>query len=116
MFCKRKRSSQYSIVDVLHICHGLLAGNNFYEATSLGRLAISHSAISIISHVEQELQAHEKSTDTLMSAIDVMKEKNVLLEKSLSAETRLKLDLFSALGECKRQLEIAHGEFYLSKL
>ena len=45
-----------------------------------------------------------------MSAIDVMKEKNVLLEKSLSAETRLKLDLFSALGERKRQLEITHSK------
>ena len=58
----------------------------------------------------QEYQLNEKSANTLMSAIDVMKEKNVLLEKSLSAETRLKLDLFSALGECKRQLELAHGK------
>ena len=46
-----------------------------------------------------------------MSALEAMKEKNLLLEKSLSAETRLKLDLFSALGEAKRQLEITHGQF-----
>lgn len=50
-----------------------------------------------------------KETDTLMSALAAMQEKNLMLEKSLSAETRLKLDLFSALGDAKRQLEIAHG-------
>lgn len=36
----------------------------------------------------------------------VMQEKNSTLEKNLSAETRVKLDLFSALGEARRQLEI----------
>ena len=45
-----------------------------------------------------------------MSALEAMQEKNALLEKSLSAETRLKLDLFSALGDVKRQLELAHGK------
>lgn len=35
-----------------------------------------------------------------------MQDKNSTLEKNLSAETRVKLDLFSALGEAKRQLEI----------
>lgn len=39
-----------------------------------------------------------------------MEEKNARLENSLSAETRLKLDLFSALGEAKRQLEIAQSK------
>lgn len=43
-----------------------------------------------------------------------MQDKNIHLENSLSAETRLKLDLFSALGEAKRQLEISHG--MISKL
>lgn len=38
-----------------------------------------------------------------------MQDKNAHLENSLSAETRLKLDLFSALGDTKRQLEIAQG-------
>lgn len=46
-------------------------------------------------------------TEVLMSALCAMQDKNVHLETSLSAETRLKLDLFSALGEVKRQLEIA---------
>ncbi|CAG2178960.1 unnamed protein product [Oppiella nova] len=41
-----------------------------------------------------------------MSALSAMQDKNSHLEKSLSAETRLKLDLFSALDETKRQLEM----------
>ena len=45
-----------------------------------------------------------------MSALEAMQEKNLMLENSLSAETKLKLDLFSALGDVKRQLEIAHGK------
>lgn len=44
-----------------------------------------------------------------MSALAAMQDKNAHLENSLSAETRLKLDLFSALGEAKRQLEICQG-------
>jgi hypothetical protein len=44
-----------------------------------------------------------------MSALSAMQEKNNSLEKSLSAETRLKLDLFSALDETKRQLEMTQG-------
>ncbi|KAK9887915.1 hypothetical protein WA026_000218 [Henosepilachna vigintioctopunctata] len=47
-----------------------------------------------------------RDTDILMSALSAMQEKNTHLENSLSAETRIKLDLFSALGEAKRQLEI----------
>ena len=39
-----------------------------------------------------------------------MQDKTCHLETSLSAETRLKLDLFSALGEAKRQIEITQGE------
>ncbi|CAL4065981.1 unnamed protein product [Meganyctiphanes norvegica] len=38
-----------------------------------------------------------------------MQDKNTHLETSLSAETRVKLDLFSALGEAKRQLEISQA-------
>lgn len=46
-----------------------------------------------------------------MSALSAMQDKNAHLENSLSAETRLKLDLFSALGDTKRQLEISQGKF-----
>ncbi|XP_044739563.1 macoilin [Chrysoperla carnea] len=49
-------------------------------------------------------QQHD--ADILMSALSAMQDKNQHLEDSLSAETRIKLDLFSALGEAKRQLEI----------
>lgn len=45
-----------------------------------------------------------------MSAYSAMQEKNTHLENSLSAENRIKLDLFSALGEAKRQLEIRESE------
>ena len=48
--------------------------------------------------------------DMLVQAVSLLKEKNCHLENSLSAETRIKLDLFSALGEAKRQLEIREGQ------
>ena len=48
-----------------------------------------------------------------MSALSAMQEKTQHLENSLSAETRIKLDLFSALGDAKRQLEIAQGKWGL---
>lgn len=51
-----------------------------------------------------------RDMDMLMSALSAMQEKNAHLENSLSAETRIKLDLFSALGEAKRQLEIRESE------
>jgi len=38
-----------------------------------------------------------------------MQEKNSQLEKSLSSETKLKMDLFSALGDAKRELSIVTG-------
>lgn len=58
------------------------------------------------------LRAYKDShgdTEILMSALSAMQEKNAHLEGSLSAETRLKLDLFSALGDTKRQLEISQA-------
>jgi hypothetical protein len=47
----------------------------------------------------------ENRLDTLMVALNLMENKNASLQESLSAETRFKLDLFSALGETRRQLE-----------
>ncbi|KAG5842301.1 hypothetical protein ANANG_G00176170 [Anguilla anguilla] len=61
----------------------------------------------------QELRKYkenEKDTEVLMSALSAMQDKTQHLENSLSAETRIKLDLFSALGDAKRQLEIAQGQ------
>lgn len=53
----------------------------------------------------------QSDTEVLMSALSAMQDKNSHLESSLSAETRVKLDLFSALGEAKRQLEISQGMY-----
>lgn len=49
------------------------------------------------------------NVDVLMSALSAMQDKNQHLETSLSAETRIKLDLFSVLGDAKRQLEITNS-------
>lgn len=68
-----------------------------------------------LAQLENELRIlrqfkEQHNTDILMSALSAMQEKNMHLESSLSAETRVKLDLFSALGEAKRQLEIAQSK------
>ncbi|XP_034185686.1 macoilin-1 isoform X2 [Osmia lignaria lignaria] len=49
---------------------------------------------------------NHKESEILLGALNVLQDKTAHLEDSLSAETRIKLDLFSALGEAKRQLEI----------
>lgn len=54
----------------------------------------------------RQYKENHSDTEILMSALSAMQDKNSHLENSLSAETRIKLDLFSALGEAKRQLEI----------
>lgn len=61
---------------------------------------------------ENELRSRDQSqkTEMLRSAMATLQEKNSMLEKNLSAETRVKLDLFSALGEARRQLEIKDSE------
>ena len=65
-----------------------------------------------LQQAEQSLRQYKDShgdTEVLMSALAAMQDKNAHLEHSLSAETRLKLDLFSALGDTKRQLEISQA-------
>ncbi|XP_053975365.1 macoilin-1 isoform X3 [Hylaeus volcanicus] len=49
---------------------------------------------------------NHKESEILLGALSALQDKTAHLEDSLSAETRIKLDLFSALGEAKRQLEI----------
>jgi len=44
--------------------------------------------------------------EVLQARLDVLKEKNRQIENSLSSETKLKMDLFSALGEAKREISI----------
>lgn len=57
----------------------------------------------------RHLKDQQNESDVLMSALSAMQDKNSHLENSLSEETRIKLDLFSALGEAKRQIEILKG-------
>uniref|UniRef100_A0A8C6UIN0 Uncharacterized protein n=1 Tax=Neogobius melanostomus TaxID=47308 RepID=A0A8C6UIN0_9GOBI len=52
----------------------------------------------------------EKEAELLLSSLSALQEKAHQLEVSLSAETRVKLDLFSALGDARRRLQIAHGK------
>eukprot|EP00092_Neocalanus_flemingeri_P107649 GFUD01138184.1.p1 GENE.GFUD01138184.1~~GFUD01138184.1.p1 ORF type:complete len:197 (-),score=55.05 GFUD01138184.1:1694-2284(-) len=44
--------------------------------------------------------------EQLMVALNVAQDNQQQLEHSLSSETKIKMDLFSALGEAKRQLQI----------
>ncbi|XP_076662695.1 macoilin-1 isoform X3 [Andrena cerasifolii] len=49
---------------------------------------------------------NHKESEILLVALNALQDKTTHLEDSLSAETRIKLDLFSALGEATRELEI----------
>ena len=51
--------------------------------------------------------------EVLQARLDVFKEKNRQIENSLSAETKLKMDLFSALGEAKREISIKSCKFII---
>lgn len=59
---------------------------------------------------ENEREKMKKDVEYLTSALNLMQGKNLHLESSLSSETRLKLDLFSALGDARRQLEIVQSQ------
>jgi len=57
---------------------------------------------------------NHRESEILLAALSALQDKNAHLENSLSAETRIKLDLFSALGEVKRQLEIRDSKYIYS--
>lgn len=59
---------------------------------------------------ECEREKMKKDVEFLRNALNAMQGKNLHLETSLSSETRLKLDLFSALGETRRQFEILQNQ------
>jgi len=59
---------------------------------------------------EFDCEKMKKDVDFLTKALNAMQGKNIHLETSLSSETRLKLDLFSALGETRRQYEIVQNQ------
>lgn len=68
-----------------------------------------------ISHLEEELKKMsvlvksneniENLNENLKENLKTMEEKNNNLQESLRQETRFKMNLFSALGEAKRQIE-----------
>lgn len=70
----------------------------------------SDERCAVLERENAALAEQLRDTEILMSALATMQEKNAHLENSLSAETRIKLDLFSALGEAKRQLEIRESK------
>lgn len=88
------------------------------EMNSLRReMSLREERIRQMEREAQSLRQYKDSqndTELLMSAFSAMQEKNQRLENSLSAETRLKLDLFSALGDAKRQLEISQCKCHYS--
>ncbi|XP_025097700.1 macoilin-like isoform X2 [Pomacea canaliculata] len=48
----------------------------------------------------------QKEAEVLLKALSAMQDKNIELENSLTAETRFKQDLFSALGEERRVIKV----------
>ncbi|XP_050298169.1 macoilin-1 isoform X2 [Anthonomus grandis grandis] len=58
---------------------------------------------------KQDLLEKARKSEFLMEALTTVQEKNTHLQNALSAETRIKLDLFSALGDAKRHLEISQS-------
>ena len=48
--------------------------------------------------------------EVLYNALKGVQQKNTQLAEKLSEETKLKMDLFSALGEAKREISIKHGK------
>ena len=49
--------------------------------------------------------------EVLLNALKGVQQKSTQLAEKLSEETKLKMDLFSALGEAKRELSIKHGKY-----
>ncbi|CAF1126385.1 unnamed protein product, partial [Brachionus calyciflorus] len=70
----------------------------------------------IINLLESEIRNLSKAkeigdtVDNLKVKLEKTEEKNCSLQESLRAETRFKMDLFSALGEAKRQLEFVNRQ------
>lgn len=83
-----------------------------YTQLQLESQAKESQVLALEKEVEslQKYRGVEKEMDTLLSALSSLQDKAQHLEYNLSAETRIKLDLFSALGDARRQLEIAQGK------
>ncbi|XP_055346255.1 macoilin-like isoform X2 [Paramacrobiotus metropolitanus] len=62
-----------------------------------------------VAALKQNKESYKDSDVQLTTALSQLQDRNAHLENSLGAETKLKLDLFSALGEAKRQVEISQN-------
>lgn len=89
----------------------LTGGRGEYKNILYNDTTLMFSLPALFCQELRKYKENEKDTEVLMSALSAMQDKTQHLENSLSAETRIKLDLFSALGDAKRQLEIAQGIF-----
>ncbi|KAL1123432.1 hypothetical protein AAG570_002512 [Ranatra chinensis] len=89
----------------LDLCRPFAAHCIGYPVVTLGFGFKSYVSYRIRQSLLPYKESHNEA-ELLMQALSALQDKNSHLENSLSAETRIKLDLFSALGEAKRLLEI----------
>ena len=64
-----------------------------------------------LANVKSTLLHEQNSSESpaLRSLVKNLEEERARLEQSLNAETKLKLDLFGALGEARREVAIRDG-------
>ena len=72
------------------------------------------SILYTVSYIASESQETHGDPEVLVTALKATQEKKDLLEQSLSAETKVKMDLFSALGEAKRDISMKDGEYRIT--
>ena len=73
-------------------------------------MAGKNSWYCTVSYIASESQETHGDPEVLVTALKATQEKKDLLEQSLSAETKVKMDLFSALGEAKRDISMKDGK------
>ncbi|CAB0017546.1 unnamed protein product [Nesidiocoris tenuis] len=89
----------------LDLCRPFAAHCIGYPVVTLGFGFKSYVSYRIRQNLMQYKES-QTGAEMLLRTVTVLQDKTAHLENSLSAETRIKLDLFSALGEAKRHLEI----------
>ena len=66
--------------------------------------------------LRKRVEAAGDPPEILAARLENMKEKCRQIENSLSSETKVKMDLFSALGEAKREIAIKTCKYICSCL
>eukprot|EP00794_Sanderia_malayensis_P001467 gene1467-1622_t len=75
-----------------------------------GKMTDQEERIAELDAENEELKRKSQDNEGLKLKKETELLKEYHLENSLSSETRLKLDLFSALGDTRRQLEVVQGQ------